>query len=245
MQTDEHGLKVVVFRHVPFEDLGHIRTVLGLHAIAIEYADLYRDGAEIPERAIANAAGLIFMGGPMSANDDLPYLREERRIIAAAAGRGQPILGVCLGAQLLAAALGGRVYRNPVKEIGWYEIELAAEAADDPLFSTLRGRECVFHWHGETFDPPPGAVRLAGSDACRNQAFRAAPGIYGLQFHLEVTPEMILDWCSQDANCGDVRELSEPIDAQRHSAQLFALAQQVFGRWSALLETAQVRGQSG
>ncbi len=238
-------MHAVVFRHVPFEDLGHIRAVLESRGIAIEYADLYRDGPQAPERAIDSAAGLIFMGGPMSANDPLPYLREERRIIASAAGRAQPVLGVCLGAQLIAAALGGRVYRNPVKEIGWYEIEPTPEAAADPLFSAMRGREPVFQWHGETFDLPPGAVRLAASDACRNQAFRAAPGIYGLQFHLEVTPEMIADWCGQDANCGDVRELAEPIDAQRHSPRLAALAQDVFGRWCTLLETAQARGEHG
>jgi GMP synthase-like glutamine amidotransferase len=225
--------RVFVFRHVPFEDLGLIRAPLEERGISIEYAGLYRPGAPLPD--ITQAAGLIFMGGPMSANDDLPYLRQELKLIAQAIERRQPVLGVCLGAQLIARALGAKVYRNPVKEIGWFEIHFTGAAARDPLFAGVGPSETVFHWHGETFDLPPGAERLAYSEACRNQAFRAAAGVYGLQFHLEVTPAMIEDWCAQDANCGDVRELATPIDPRQNAVRLTALSSLVFGRWCDLL----------
>jgi len=225
--------RVFAFRHVPFEDLGLIRAPLEERGISIEYADLYLSGAPFPD--VTQAAGLIFMGGPMSANDDLPYLRQELQLISQAIERRQPVLGVCLGAQLIAKALGAKVYRNAVKEIGWFEIHLTEAAACDPLLAGLGPAETVFHWHGETFDLPPGAEWLAYSEACRNQAFRAGAGVYGLQFHLEVTPAMIEDWCAQDANCGDVRELHAPIDSRRNAARLAALSSVVFGRWCRLL----------
>jgi GMP synthase-like glutamine amidotransferase len=227
------GPSVCAFRHVPFEDLGLIRAPLEERGISIEYADLYRKGAVVPD--ITRASGLIFMGGPMSANDDLPWLHQELQLISQAVERRQPVLGVCLGAQLIAKALGARVYRNAVKEIGWFEIQLTEAAASDALFAGLGPAETVFHWHGETFDLPPGAEWLARSEACRNQAFRAGVGVYGLQFHLEVTPAMIEDWCAQDANRGDVRELDAPIDPRRDAARLAALASIVFGRWCDLL----------
>jgi GMP synthase-like glutamine amidotransferase len=217
---------VFAFRHVPFEDLGLIRAPIEERGISIEYADLYRPGALVPD--VTQAAGLIFMGGPMSANDDLPYLRQEMQLIAQAVSRRQPVLGVCLGAQLIAKALGAKVYRNAVKEIGWFEIHFTEAAARDALFAGLGPSETVFHWHGETFDLPPGAERLAYSEACRNQAFRFGAGVYGLQFHLEVTPAMIGDWCDRDANCGD-------IDPLHNAARLAILASIVFGRWCDLL----------
>ena len=219
-------MRVFAFRHVPFEDLGLIRASLEERGISIEYADLYHPGAPVPD--IAQAAGLIFMGGPMSANDDLPWLRQELKLISRAVDRRQPVLGVCLGAQLIAKALGSRVYQNAVKEIGWFEIHLTEAAARDALFAGIGPVETVFHWHGETFDLPPGAERLAWSEACCNQAFRARANTYGLQFHLEVTPAMIEDWCARDANRGDV-------DARRNAARLAALSSIVFGRWCDLL----------
>ncbi len=154
-------MKVLAFRHVPFEHVGLIAPPLAARGIAIDYADLYRDAA--PPLEPERYDGFIFMGGPMSVNDPLPYLQQEMRWIEQAARRGQPLLGVCLGAQLIAKAMGARVYRNPVKEIGWFEIEFTAEGARDPLFAGAGARELVFHWHGETFDLPSGAVHLAGS----------------------------------------------------------------------------------
>ena len=225
-------MHVVAFRHVPFEHLGRIAAVLEQRGIACHYADMF-DQAPGP-RAWESAAALIFMGGPMSANDELPFIRQELRLIERGVGQGKPVLGVCLGAQLIARALGARVYRNPVKEIGWAPVYWREAAHSDPLFRGLAAPEVLFHWHGETFDLPAGAAWLASSDACRNQAFRAASA-YGLQFHLEVTPDMIADWCAEDANAGDVRELATPIDPRAHAARLAELAGLVFSRWADLI----------
>ena len=226
-------MHVVVFRHVPFEGLGHIQPVLEERGITIEFADLYQPGAKVPETG--TAAGLIFMGGPMSVNDGLPYLNHEIECIRRAVNAGQPVLGVCLGAQLTAHALGGRVYRNPASEIGWFDIRRNDGVQEDPLLRGLRDPETVFHWHNETFDLPHGAVLLASSERCQHQAFRVGSRIYGLQFHLEVTPEMIDDWCRQDANCGDVRELDSLPDPCYKAARLLELSREVFGAWADLL----------
>lgn len=226
-------MKILTFRHVPFEGLGHIAPLLAARDIGCEYADLYlHDG---PDPDIGAYDGLIFLGGPMSANDPLPYLDRERALITRAAERGQPILGICLGSQLIARSLGADVHRNREKEIGWFDIHFTDAAAKDVLFGGIPGPETVFHWHGDTWELPPGAALLASSQACANQAFRSGNNIYGLQFHLEVTPEMIADWQAQDANCGDVCELSAPLDPHAHNTRQQELSEVVFGGWCALL----------
>jgi GMP synthase-like glutamine amidotransferase len=231
----QHPISVLAFRHVPFEHLGRIADALAPHGIDCQYVDLYQ-GADYPDIRAADA--LIVMGGPMSANDDLPYLRQELDLIGEAAALGKPILGVCLGSQLIAKALGARVYPNTVKEIGWYPVRWTGAVARDPLLRGLTTPETVFHWHGDTFDLPAGAELLASSDACRNQAYRVVDNIYGLQFHLEVTPEMIADWCAQDANCGDMREIKTPIDPYANADRMQELAALVFGRWGRLIRHA-------
>jgi GMP synthase-like glutamine amidotransferase len=226
-------VKVLAFRHVPFESLGRIAPLLDQRGIACDYADLYQEGAQMPD--CASYAGLIFLGGPMSANDPLPFLDRERAILARSVDAGQPLLGICLGSQLIAGVLGAGVHRNREKEIGWFDIHFTPAAADDPLFAGIPGPESVFHWHGDTWDLPAGATLLASSQACANQAFRAGDNIYGLQFHLEVTPAMIADWQVQDENCGDVRELAAPLDPHTNSLRLKELSDLVFDRWCALL----------
>jgi GMP synthase-like glutamine amidotransferase len=225
-------MRVLAFRHVPFEHLGLIAETLAERAIDFAYVDLY-EPADTPN--IDGADGFIFMGGPMSVNDNFPYIRQELRIIQDAVAQGKPVLGVCLGSQLIAKALGGNVYSNPVKEIGWFEVRFTEAAQADRLFAGLNGPELVFHWHGETFDLPADAALLASSGRCRNQAFRVGNNVYGLQFHLEVTPDMIADWCEQDANCGDMREIETRIDPQRNAPRLRELSRQIFGRWCDLL----------
>jgi len=221
-------MRVLAFRHVPFEGLGLLESTLLTRGVSIDYVDAYRPGGVLPPAEGYRA--LVFLGGPMSVNDDLPYLRREMEIISDAVSRRQPVLGICLGAQLIARSLGAKVYPNLQKEVGWYPLQFTPAAAIDPLFCGL-SRETVFHWHGETFDLPPGAELLASSEICRNQAFRVQSSIYGLQFHLEVTPVMIADWCLQDENCGDVRELTSPIDPCANSSRLSVLSDLVFGRW--------------
>lgn len=225
-------MRVLVIRHVPFEHLGRIAPALESRGIGCDYLDLYLDPHA---RCDLHAyGGLISMGGPMSANDDLPYIARELRMIEEALSRGKPLLGVCLGAQMVARAAGARVYRNPVKEIGWAPIHFTDAAREDALFAGFAEPETVFHWHGETFDLPAGANWLAWSRDCRHQAFRLGAA-YGLQFHLEVTPAMISDWLGQEANRGDVAGLSGPVDPQTNDARLAELSSTVFGRWCDLL----------
>ena len=226
-------MKVLAFRHVPFEGIGRIAPILEERGIACDYADLYLDGAPRPDIALYD--GLIFMGGPMSANDPLPFLDRERALVAQAVERGQPLLGICLGSQLIARSLGADVHRNPEKEIGWFDLHFTEAAASDAVFTGIPGPETVFHWHSDTWELPPGAQRLAWSKACGSQAFRAGANIYGMQFHLEVTPAMIADWQMQDENCGDVRELPSPLDPHVNAARLEVLSKVVFSRWCALL----------
>jgi GMP synthase (glutamine-hydrolysing) len=225
-------MRVLAFRHIPFEGAGLIGPALEARGISLEHADLYQPGAALPDAARFD--GLIFMGGPMSVNDPLPYLQWEMEAIVQAMERHQPVLGICLGSQLIARAMGARVYPNRDKEIGWFDIHLTEAARRDPIFAGLPRTSTVFHWHGETFDLPPGATLLASSERCRNQAFRAGYCTYGMQFHLEVTPDMIADWCMQDANAGDVKELDGPLDTQCNSTLLEELAESVFGRWADL-----------
>jgi GMP synthase (glutamine-hydrolysing) len=157
------------------------------------------------------------------------------RVLERAIAAGTPVLGVCLGSQLIAKTLGARVYRNSAPEIGWFDIHFTQAADSDLLFTGLNRAETVFHWHSYTFDLPAGAELLARSDRTDRQAFRFGRSVYGLQFHLEVTAEMIINWCEEDRNCGDVRELSALPDPWRNRNRMNQVAQQVFGRWCDLL----------
>jgi GMP synthase-like glutamine amidotransferase len=212
-----------------------IADALDVRGIEWRYVDLW--ASTEPNLEIDNAQALIFMGGPMSVNDPLPWLRIEERCIVRAISSGVPVLGICLGAQLLAKCLGARVYPMGHKEIGWFPVRFTDAAREDPLLQGLQSEETMFHWHGETFDLPAGAERLAESDLCINQAFRLGAHLYGLQFHPEVTPEMIAAWCRQDANCGDLRETDGPIDADANRDRMRELAGHIFGRWCDLVAT--------
>jgi len=175
---------VHVLQHVPFEDPGSISQWLEYRKATIGYTRFF----ESPQLPPLNSIDMVvIMGGPMSANDEgkLPWLIREKQFIHDAIIGGISVLGICLGAQLIASAMGARVYRNSVKEIGWFPVRSVPAPAACFSFP----EECVaFHWHGETFDLPPGAVRLAGSEACVNQAFQINRNVLGMQFHLETTP---------------------------------------------------------
>ncbi len=178
-------MKVHVLQHAPFEGIGSIASWLTERKADVSFTRFF-ERTQFPEAGELDL--VIAMGGPMSVNDEeaLPWLRPEKEFIRDAVKRRVPVLGICLGAQLIASALGGRVYPNAKKEIGWFPIEATPGPADVFRFP----EKClVFHWHGETFDLPPGAVRLARSEACENQAFQIDRTVIGLQFHLETTPE--------------------------------------------------------
>lgn len=183
-------MRVMAFRHEPEGDLGSIRPALEKRGIEVECVDLFAGGS-IPD--IDRAAGLIFMGGAMCANDDLPFLENELELIYGSANCGKPLFGVCLGAQLIAKALGGRVYRSAMQETGWQDIHLEQSALSDPVCRGS-GSLRVFQLHQDTFELPTGAVRLAGSAVCANQAFRWGRAVYGVQFHPEMTAPMVKEW---------------------------------------------------
>ncbi len=206
---------VVVFRHVPHEGLGTIAGALERNHIPYTIVDiLSRPAQRFDPRQLA---GLIVMGGPMNVDetDKYPPLSDEVRWLQEAVDARLPVLGVCLGAQLLAKSLGARVYPNRMKEIGWYEIELLSAADSDPMFDLMRSDDAdararnvtVFQWHGDTFDLPAGAIQLARSPQCENQAFRYGGSAYGLQFHMEVTAEIIDTWLRESTNCGELATL--------------------------------------
>jgi GMP synthase-like glutamine amidotransferase len=182
----------------------------GFH-LAYQYFDAHSTPSEISEGPTGHPEfhALVILGGSESANDSTPALRREYRILENALAREIPVLGICLGAQMIARALGAAVKRNPAPEIGWHPVDFLAPARTDPLLKGLV-RETLFHWHAETFDIPSGAVPLAQSQACPNQAFRYGERVWGLQFHPEVTPGMIGEWIEQDAACGSP-ELAHPV----------------------------------
>jgi len=219
-------MRVFAFRHAPLEDMGNLRPALQARGCTVECFDLCLEGARAP--ALQAADALVFMGGPMCANDDSAFLRREEELIREAAGSGQPVLGICLGSQLIARALGGRVYKSVMPEIGWFHIDVTAAGLADPVLAGAERPQPVFHWHQDTFDLPPGAELLATSPACRHQAFRCGRNIYGLQFHPEMTPAMIDDWQREAALCG---EAVAPIDAARHAAALAAFCGSIVDGW--------------
>jgi GMP synthase (glutamine-hydrolysing) len=224
-------MPILVLRHEPFEHLGRFASILDARNVPFSYRDLGEplslqgENGEIQD-------GVIVMGGPMSANDSLPGLGAELALIEQAVKARIPLLGICLGAQLIAKAPGARVYRNAQEEIGWEPVYLTEAGQADPLFRGIASPTTFFHWHGETFDIPAGAHWLAYSEKCRHQAFSFAENVYGIQFHPEITPEMIVDWCEQPTNCGDVEGLDGPVDP--HAADPGPWAERILDRWLAL-----------
>ncbi len=175
-----------IVTHVPFEGPALIATMMDAKGIRYRTCAPYA-GEPLP--AAADCAGLVVMGGPMNALDDAahPHLAAERALIADCLARDVPVFGVCLGSQLMAAALGARVYEGPDGEFGAGSVTATAAAGTDPVFGELGETVPVVHWHGDTFDLPDGAVLLAGSDRYPHQAFRVGRAGYGLQFHVELT----------------------------------------------------------
>jgi GMP synthase-like glutamine amidotransferase len=183
-------MRVHTLQHVPFEGLGRIEAWLAARSATITATRLYESDRLPPLEEID---WVIALGGPMSANDEdrYPWLCAEKRFLREAVESSKGILGICLGAQLLASALGAKVFANRDREVGWLPIEPAA-GAPASRFAGIFGRPLeAFHWHGETFDLPPGALHLARSAACEHQAFSLGDRVLGLQFHLETTPEAV------------------------------------------------------
>ncbi len=186
---------VLVVQHVTIEGPGRLETWLGEAGWRLDVRNV-ESGASLP-RSLAGYGALVVLGGSMSVHDAdrYPHLQQTEELLRLAVAADLPVLGICLGGQLLASALGGRVEPNAVREIGPGTIRLTKEGRADPLFAGLPAELPVFQWHGETFSVlPPGGVLLAGSAACRHQAFRVGRRAYGLQFHFEVDEPMVCAW---------------------------------------------------
>jgi GMP synthase-like glutamine amidotransferase len=206
------NMNVQVLQHVPFEGPGSIAAWLSERGAVVRTTRFYQSPV-LPE--LRSVDLVIAMGGPMSVNDerDYPWLKQEKAFIKEAVDRGIAVLGVCLGAQMIASSLGARVFANEHKEIGWFPVQ--AVFADPEAFRFPR-RATVFHWHGETFDLPAGAVHLARSAGCDHQAFQIGRNVVALQFHLETTPEsadLLIRHCRSELAAGEYIQTEQALRA--------------------------------
>lgn len=236
--------RLLVFQHVPYEVLGKLDPLLRGAGFRIRYVNFGRDPESRPD--VSKYDGLVILGGPMNVGqtEQYPHLLTEMQCIRDAIQQNMPILGICLGAQLIAAALGAKVYANHTKEIGWYDVTPTQEGLRDPVIKHLAGHEQIFQWHGDTFDIPEGAVHLASSPTCPNQAFRFGERVYGLQFHLEVDRPMVERWFTipdmyeEAANADKVKSPDDIIhDTKKHINASTELGEEFFHAFIELMKT--------
>ncbi len=187
-------MNVVVLKHAPFERLGQIEIWLEEKSVSVETVALYADEVQYP--SLASTDLVIALGGPMSVNDEVnyPWLVAEKQYIRDVVKADIPLLGICLGGQLIAKALGAKVTDNPEVEIGWHKV---SNVSDDAAVFRFPDEIEIFNWHSETFALPKGAKRLLQSQACSNQGFQLGERIIGLQCHPEVTPSIIQEWIDE------------------------------------------------
>ena len=229
-------LPVLIVRHTATEGAGYFSEFLDHHAIPWQLLRI--DTGDALPATLNGYSGVCLMGGPMSVNDDLPWIAPELALIRDAVAQHIPVIGHCLGGQLLAKAMGGVVGANPVKEIGWGEVRVTdAQAAADWVGNNTQSMQ-VFHWHGETFTIPPGGVRILDSAYCGNQAFVLDDRHLGMQCHIEMTPEMIQTWCASGAD--EIAGSASPAvqsaelmqaDMEAHTQQLHGIADKIYSRW--------------
>lgn len=210
-------MRVHYLQHVPFEGLGSIETWLKTHGCKVTLTRLF-ESDKLPHPTELDF--LVVVGGPMSVNDEdaFPWLVDEKAFIRECIQKRKRVLGICLGAQLIASAMGARVYPNHVKEIGWWPVQ-GLSSTSETVFRFPSVFE-AFHWHGETFDLPPGAFHLARSEGCENQAFQLGRSVIGLQFHLEMTPDLARELVSNGRE-----ELRPSLYVQSEAAILSALSE--------------------
>ena len=227
---------VAIFRHSSTEGPGYLATYFDRQGIPWRLVRL-DEGEPVPERPDA-FSGLVMMGGPMSVNDDLPWIPPLLDLIRSAIAKDVPVLGHCLGGQLMSKAMGGTVSRAPAKEIGWGEIRVVAGAAAADWFGASQGRLTAFHWHGETFTIPLGAQRVLASPWCENQGFALGPHL-GLQCHIEMTEELVKSWCEtgqreiERSRSPAVQPVNEILqDLEGRVAALHSVADGIYSRWS-------------
>ena len=226
---------VAIFRHSPTEGSGYFVTFLNEHAIPWKLICIDK-GEAVPFEA-RDYSGLVFMGGTMSVNDDLPWIPKSLALIRDAYAKDIPVLGHCLGGQLMSKALGGVVTKNPVKELGWGRTEVADNATAHKWFGDIRNFDS-FHWHGETFSLPPDSIHLLSSAHCANQAFAVGKHL-AMQCHVEMTEQMIREWCTAGADevaasaSSPAVQSVETMQAQMHDKlpALQGVATQLYQHW--------------
>jgi GMP synthase-like glutamine amidotransferase len=229
---------VYIFRHVPWEGPGYLADFLAGAGVPRRLVCIDA-GEPVPDSPLG-ASGLVFMGGPMSVNDPLVWIARETALIRKAVDAGIPVLGHCLGGQLISRALGAAVTRNPHTEIGWHPVERQPGAAADEWLPGVPGSFEAFHWHGETFALPDGAEPLLASEHCARQGY-AIGSVLALQCHLEMTAELVTDWVerfAQELAAGGVAvQTAAEIrrDLQRRVAALQRVGDVLYGRWVARL----------
>ncbi|MEN9251285.1 MAG: hypothetical protein Q6K99_01845 [Thermostichales cyanobacterium BF4_bins_65] len=231
-------MRIHTLQHVPFEGLGRIAdwAAGGGHQLS---STLFFADAKLPDLETIDA--LIIMGGPMNVDDEdrYPWLKIEKQLIEKAIAHHKTVLGICLGAQLIAQVLGARVFPNREREVGWFPILLTEMGMESPLFQGLPREWMVFHWHGDTFDLPQGAVHLAASAGCQHQAFSYGDKVLGLQFHLESTPESVQALLeNSDTELGEGPYIQKPdeILTDQYFPAIHQIMKQLFDR---LLEAKQ------
>lgn len=235
-------LPVAIFRHSPTEGPGYFAIFLEQQGIPWELIAI-DEGAAVPV-TVEGYSGLCFMGGPMSVNDPLPWIEPICALIRDAVAKNIPVIGHCLGGQLMSKALGGQVTKNPVKEIGWGEASGEDNAVARDWLGEYAGKSgTVFQWHGETFSTPQGATRLFSNNYCTNQMFALGPHL-GMQCHVEMTPEMIATWCSQWAD--EAIAVADHPSAQAPEAMQASVAEKlpVMRQLSEQLYSVWIRGLS-
>jgi GMP synthase (glutamine-hydrolysing) len=235
--------KLLVCQHVPFEPLGTLDPLFRGAGFRIRYVNFGRHPDAEP--SIERYRGLVVLGGPMNVDqvEAHPHLATELRLIESAIEKGIPVLGICLGAQLIAKVLGARVYPHVEKEIGWCDVGITDEGRLDPLLSHFGSTERIFQWHGDTFDLPRGSVFLARGSGCENQGFRYGPNVYGLQFHLEVDERLIERWLRVPIHLAELSELDGRISPEaireetpHHIGRLKQLSDVTFGEFVKLFQ---------
>ena len=226
---------VAIFRHSPTEGPGYFATYL--HARGLPWQLVRLDEGEAVPAGVGSFSGLVFMGGPMSVNDNLPWIAPVLELIRRAVSADVPVLGHCLGGQLMSKALGGSVGRNPVKEIGWGEIEVADNPEAKAWFGPDLKHFTSFHWHGETFTIPPNAVRIMGNRNCENQGFVAGKNL-GMQCHVEMTEDLIESWCKSGSD--EIATANSPVvqtpdqmqgGMEQKLGALRVVADRLYDRW--------------
>ena len=227
---------VLIFRHSATEGPGYFTAFLDRHGIPWKLVRVDA-GDPLPEN-LNGVSGVCLMGGPMSVNDDLPWIPPLLALIREAVAADIPVIGHCLGGQLMAKALGGSVGPNAIKEIGWGDVHITNAAAARPWLGEPSGPMLAFHWHGETFTPPPGATPILDSAHCANQAYVLNDIHIGMQCHVEMTPELIASWCDNGADeiaASESPAVQSPesiqADVIARTDQLHQLADKIYSRW--------------